>query len=119
MLAGYGIAFMLVKKHFYKNKFINSNKVVLTFSGAVFFLFLADPGVDNLSFINARIISSVFFSLHDSEIESSDQSKGNRKQQCKASSKFEATIYERRENSIQQCDEIVYDCVPRKKPRKG
>ena len=27
MLAGYGIAFMLVKKHFYKNKFINSNKV--------------------------------------------------------------------------------------------
>ena len=27
MLAGYGIAFMLVKKHFYKNKFINSSKV--------------------------------------------------------------------------------------------
>ena len=27
MLAGYGIAFMLLKKHFFKNKFINSNKV--------------------------------------------------------------------------------------------
>ena len=61
----------------------------------------------------------LFFSLHDSEIEFSNQSKGNRKDQCKASSNFEATIYERRENSIQQCDEIVYDCVPRKTPQKG
>merc|ERR1711936_681931 len=37
--------------------------------------------------------------------------------QCRPSNTFEATIYERGENSIEQCDEIVYDCVARKTPR--
>ena len=51
MLAGYGIAFILVKKHFYKNKFINSSKV--EFKKSI-----------DIGHYNILAIGSLFFSVN-------------------------------------------------------